>query len=510
MVRIYIVVIVLLVSGLSAQVDLPTVDVTGEIQRTNADTVLRGADPADLIAPGSDPLTGEGLLLSSEGVGLAGRPPAGKEAIFSLGYGMYDNLTSSLIFGNQLGSFTYMVSYDSVRLDDFYVVRNKILNSAENLTDLVLNTGYSAEKFTTAWVLKYFQKDLGLQGNTNFFNSGRRIVSASSINTWTLSGSKRIRLDLDYAWIRYSVNDQFSEISDSMQSIKGQLKYLSLWSDINDYFIYLEGEYRGLDGPAAIRELGRLKGGIHDTFQLFNSVSFLLKAEGLLTSNRFYFLPGLSLSFVMSEKLVLKIAGGIDEDENSLSGRLNSDDYLLPVDRPLRSSLRAFGSVGFKSVLGKMPLSGEVRYSSSRDFSFLAEGQYDLLMVNYLNTDHLEADLRMKFIKRKSLLFYFSYLYQLYERRVTYEPLNTFRLRCEFMRKDFFAGLTVDYVTDIHSGNRYLRDVVILDLSVEQKLFTTIDLVFHLKNCLNRDNRYYENFIEPGFLANAGLKINLF
>jgi len=433
-----------------------------------------------------------------------------KNAFFSFGYGLYDNLKTDLIFGNALPTLFYFVSFHRYSIDYFYNNQKKIFNSSQYNDNFEINLGSDKNK-TYSWLssVTYYKQIYGLQTNRIFSDGNEKNLQINNSLSWKLNEVDTLSAGINYTWSSYAISGIHTNFLNTYQQIRGNLKFNKQWSENNNLILTLDYSYKTLFKPN-IREQHQISLMGYDNFLLFNLLNMKIYVDTLYSQPHFFFLPYIDMTSRLNETVQLKIFGGLQKKLNTIPTSLQDKNYLSGFTNLLTPTLSSLGGIGIDSIIKQAFIfSADLSFKSDKNYLHLSQNPDNLFSLNSTDIDYWILHAKINLLKTLFTKTFIDYKYRLFSRVIPYVPEHT--LTSGFYMKFPYISmeLNLQYWLSFPKDVGYLHDIFTNDFFIKGKITKNIFWNLNFHNLFNQFYSYYEGYREPGFLVNLGLKINL-
>lgn len=495
----------LMVGAVVAGVDLPAVDVRSERLREE------GEDRVEMPArmPGVE-LGAEVFLFP----GMDGKErPEMRErrnALFSVGYGFYDLLASSLVFANSFDRFSYLFLMEREAVDDFDRRGRRVYSSHGSSDGADLNMRYRGEVFKWSGRLQYVREAGGLQANPVFFDRTTRRVRVGQQGRWALSPLSSLGVEVVYDHARHGVKHPAGDRRTEYHRGGVGGVFQSLFGERNSLTVSARMAYQGVRGTAGGLDEGRFRVDVSDEFVVL-SVWEVEAGLGMFYSTRpvFYLLPDVKVWRMVSDSLRWGVFAGVEGGEELLTDHLGECPWLDPPSAPAWPSAMFRTGVRMESlVAGVAPLSAEVFYASEtrrREFFRTAE---DLYGVRPRNVDSFGAKAEARMPLGEVFDLRAGYGWRWFLSEVDHEPLHALSVRWGWRPWRFDLRFEGEYLTGWTAAGRMEEDL--LPLRFEGRLAVSRNMgVFLRLEAEALGAGRYPPYVEKDFGGLVGLRVTL-
>lgn len=488
-----------------AGVDLPAVDVRSE--RPVAERSERPEVPVGLPTVEK----GEEVFLFP-GLDRAERPEMveRRNALFTVGYGLYDMLASSLVFANGFDRFSYLFTMGREAFDDFARDGRRVYNSHRGTDEADLNMRYRGEALRWMGRLQYVRESGGLQSNPTFFDRTTRRVRVGQYGRWSLSSLSALNVEAVYDYARHGVKHSAGGRTAEYHRAGAGAVFQSIFGEGNSLNISARVGYQGLAGPVAGRDEWRFRADVMDEFVLL-SVWEVSAGLGVFYSTRpvFYLLPDLKVSRLVSDRLRWSLYGRMEQGEELFTDHLDTCAWQdAPSDLAAPSAMFRGGTMLESLLGGVLPLTLEAYYASETrrpEFALGADGLYG---VRPRNIDSFGARAEAVLVSGTVFDLRTIYGWRMFTALVDHEPMHDAGLRVAWRPWRFDLRFDGRYQTGFRAAGRMQEDL--LSLRFEGRLAVSGNMgVFLRLEGEGIGHGLYPPYVERGFSGLVGLRVTL-
>ena len=493
---------------LGDKIELPSVDVQSE--RIKEDTQKTESDTTILLPDGEDDKK-EVFLFP----GLTGKEPLyfkeKKNAIFSIGFGFYDRLNTSLILANSSGNFSWLFSVDRFTIDDFDLNGHRLLNSQNGFDSADLNIQYRLKNFQWNSRFQYEMKKGGLEQSPVFFDKTTRRIRLNEHVRWSLSSISSLNLDLVYDHAMHNVKNSLV-LRDSVYHRPGiGFLWETMFSEMNSFSLSGLCSGQWLSFSNSNLNEGNFKITAADTFMLLSIFEINAKL-GLIYSTRplLYILPDLKITYLVNEVMRLNLFTGIREKENLMTDVLGTCNWFNAFNKIFPVSAEYLAGAGVEILFFEfIPFTLDTFFASETKKDVFYKDNMGLYQLKPLNTDSFGCSLDARLIKLKDLNISINYDFRIFERMINFEPLH--HLVFDFKWEPSFIKIFSKFawLSGMRVNDKILEDIFETSIEIRKDIYKNIALFLIMENLLDLKNSLYVPYVDKGFGGALGLRVNL-
>jgi hypothetical protein len=491
----------------ASEIDLPSVDIRS--QRTETNRLGPDADVRPVL-PAAE--RGEEIFLFP---GLAGtEKPVFREkknALFSVGYGIYDRLATSLVFANRFGAFSYLFSVGRASSDDFDHAGRRVYNSQTGSDDADLNMQYQRGSVKWNGRLQYLRETGGLQKSPVYFDRTTRRIRVGQHGRWTLSGLSHLNADFVYDYTAHGVKNSTNGRSAQYHRGGAGISYQALFGEMNDFTVAASVLYQGLAVPGPDSDEFRAEISALDEFMLF-SVLDVSAGFGMLYSDRplVCLLPALKISWLVADSLRWTFFGKIVRNDELFPDLISACPWMNVPRRFAPVSAELSAGTGLETlVLGRIPLTLEAFYASDARRAEFVTDSVGLYRTRSRNADSIGARFDAVLTRVKAFDLRFDYGFRLFETTIGHMPMHSAGLRLGWEPNRMSFRLSMDYRTGFTSGGRMQKDLFDTMFEARVDVSENMGVFLSVENAAGFGAGLYPPYLEKGVVGMIGLRVNL-
>jgi len=472
-------------------------DVDSLIPRVDRKDFLKEGYPGDF----QDPATGKKRKKAAAGGKGSDRTLSQME----ITYGTFNSLGALVMTGMERKLFSYQVSFRRNRDEGFSKDGSRVANSSTGSDNLLLDIGWSRDRFESSISLRFDEKRTALQANTNFSQSRNSGVLLDWKGSYIFSSAGSFRFNLGFSGDRFVLDNPVNQETVVSLGLRAGTFLDFNWADRSFLKIALIMMYQDMDADTSedvqLRDpVFALEGGFG-----FGVVSF---SAGLALH-----VPGLESALAAPFARLSVNSGGrlsfyflIKRDVNWMDHNrmLMWMPYAAyaPAEEP-EESWRSGG--GGKLKLGPFVLTCHLFYLAYSRYYAPEENGSGLYALKEHSPGMFELSAEARVFLYKNLSLRFAYLQRMLGYTVPYFPEILFRAAAEWRFPGLKTLLTVRGRIEGSRNDGALDPYCLLDLGVRQPIIRGFFAVFMLRNLLNSDYRQRVGYAEPGISLHAGV-----
>lgn len=422
-------------------------------------------------------------------------------------YGSFHTLDAFVMTGMERKLFSYQVSFRRNRDEGFDKGGTQVANSAAGGDDLVLDLGWSRDRFESGVSLRFYERTAGLQGNTNYSQSRGTGLRIDWKGTYIFSSSGRFLFSVGASGLRHVLDNPVAQATLNAYGTEVSLGTDFNW--VNRSFLKLRAGVLYQNSESSAQADSRLQDPLLSVEGGFGFGAFTLSGGIAIHAPGFDAVqpaPFAKLEFHAGRTLTLYAQGErkitwLDQEKNLV--RTVFADYT-PLDRP-EDSLRLGG--GGKLKAGPFVLTFSLFYV---DYSRLlvpelaANNLYRLVVWNP-GMIEIAAEAHLFLYRRLSLRL--SFTQRLLDETIPHFAELLFAASCEWRIPKIETLLAVTGRFEGSRNDGALDPYFLLDVSLRQPVVRGLSAVLLIRNLLGADSRQREFYQEPGFSIHGGMSL---
>ena len=333
-------------------------------------------------------------------------------------YGTFNSLGALVMTGMEKKLFSYQVSFRRNRDEGFNRDGSRVANSSSGSDDLLLDIGWSRDRFESGVSLRFNEKTIALQGNTNYSQSRNTGVLLDWKGSYIFSSAGSFRFNLGFSGDRFVLDNPTDQQTVTSMGIRAGTYLDFAWAGRSFLKMSLTMFYQNMDcndlDDARLQDpVFSIKGGFgFGRFTLSGGVALHVPGfDSVLPAPfaRLAFNPGGKVSFYA---LIGRDIRWLDHDRMLM--RLPYAAYS-PLERP-EDRWRIGG--GGKLKLGAFVLSFSLFYLDYSRFFAPVEDSSGLFVLQEQNPGMMELSAEARVFLYKSLSLRFRFLQRFLEETV--------------------------------------------------------------------------------------------
>jgi len=422
-------------------------------------------------------------------------------------YGSFNALGALVMTGMERKLFSYQVSFHRSRDEGFSRSGNRVANSSSGSDDLLLDIGWSRDRFESGVTLRFNEKTTALQANTNFSQSKNTGVQLSWKGSYIFSAAGSYRFNIGINGDRFVLDNPTDQQTVSSLGFKIGNSLNFTWAGRSFLRIGLSLLYQSMDSDSSSDV--QLKDPVLEVKGGFGVGVFALAAGAEVH------LPGFATPLVAPFARLTFQANRVFSLYFLVKRDIKWEDHeRMLMDRPYaaftsledpENRLRIGG--GGKLKLGAFVLNFGLFYLDYTRYFAPEENSAGLFVLTPLSPGMLKLSAEARVFLYRSLSLHFGYTQLFLEKMVPYLPELLFTATMEWRVPGLKTVVTARGRFEGSRNDGALDPYLMLDLGVRQPVVRGLSAVFMVRNLLNSDMQRRFHYAEPGISLHAGVNL---
>ena len=438
--------------------------------------------------------------------------PSGKTAARTLSqmeitYGTFNSLGALVMTGMERKLFSYQVTFRRNRDEGFSRDGSSIANSSTGSDDLVLDIGWSRDRFESGVSLRFAEKTTALQANTNFSQSRNTGVLLNWKGSYIFSSSGNFQFHLGVSGDRFVLDNPVNQNTVSSLGFRAGTYLNFSWASRSFFKMALTMMYQNMDSDDSVD--ADLKDPVFSVSGGFGFGPFLLSAGAALHIPGFedpLAAPFAKLSVNSGGKLSFYFLVKRDitwMDHDRMLMKMPYATYS-PVEKP-EDCWRLGG--GGKLKLGAFVLSFSLFYLDYSRYYAPEVDANSLYILKEENPGMLELTAESRVFLYKTLSIRLGFVKRFLDETISYLPEMLLHTSLEWRIPEVKTLITIKGRLEGARNDDALDPYFLLDAGVRQPIIKGLSVVFIVRNLLNADYRQRVGYFEPGISLHGGVNL---